>query len=59
MKQEKRKQISRELTELKQAIKEKCADCMCGQKTDCEIDDCSLYPFRPYRTRSRNDSDTN
>ena len=31
------------------AIREKCADCMCGQINEikmCPIEDCSLYPFR-------------
>ena len=31
------------------AIREKCIDCMCGQKHEvklCPITDCSLYPFR-------------
>jgi len=35
-----------------QAILAKCADC-CGYyidgRADCEIEDCPLYPFMPYR----------
>lgn len=38
----------------RQAILAKCYDCMCyyadGRK-DCEIPDCSLYPFMPYGTK--------
>lgn len=57
MRQEKRKQLSLELLTLKDALKLKCVDCLCGQRIDCEIDDCSLYPFRPYRKRSKVNSD--
>jgi hypothetical protein len=37
---------------MKQAILSKCFDCMGGYtdgKTDCNIPDCSLYGFMPYR----------
>ena len=41
-----------------QAILAKCYDCMGGfndGKQDCEITECSLYPFMPYR-KQINDS---
>lgn len=38
---------------LKMAIKEKCLDCMCGQKLNCEIPDCPLYPFNPYKRKPK------
>ena len=34
------------------AIKAQCFSCMCSYldgKVDCEISDCALYPFMPYR----------
>lgn len=35
--------------EMEKAIKAKCFDCMGGQKKiDCELLECSLYPFRPW-----------
>lgn len=35
--------------EMEQCIRSKCFDCMCDQKkTDCELNDCSLYKFRPW-----------
>jgi hypothetical protein len=37
---------------MKCAIAAKCWDCSCGQREEiktCEITDCSLYNFRPYR----------
>lgn len=38
-----------------QAIKAKCCDCMgffYDGKLDCEIPDCPLYPYMPYRQKS-------
>ena len=35
-----------------QAIKAKCCDCMgyyIDGRMDCEVPDCPLYPFMPYR----------
>ncbi|RJO60239.1 hypothetical protein C4544_05710 [candidate division WS5 bacterium] len=59
MKQAKRKKISLEITSLKQAIKSNCIECLCGQKMDCEIAECSLFQYRPYRKCSKIDSDNN
>ena len=42
--------LGKKLT-LKQAVLAKCADCMgkyADGKLDCEIPECSLYPFMPY-----------
>lgn len=48
-KSSKRKNILKNYREVEKAIKLKCFDCMGGQKkTDCELKDCSLYPFRPW-----------
>lgn len=33
------------------AIKDKCVECLCSQKIDCEINDCGLYKYRPYGVR--------
>ncbi len=36
---------------MKKAILGKCKDCMCDYvdgRMDCEIEDCSLYPWMPY-----------
>ena len=38
-----------------QAIKAKCCDCMgffYDGKLDCDIPDCPLYPYMPYRQKS-------
>lgn len=35
------------------AVKAKCLDCCCWQRTeisDCPVDTCALYPYRPYRS---------
>ncbi|MFA5197164.1 MAG: hypothetical protein WC437_01920 [Patescibacteria group bacterium] len=49
MKREKRTKLHSEIGKQKQAIKEKCYDCMCGsKKIDCLIEDCSLYRYRPF-----------
>jgi len=35
-----------------QAIKAKCYDCNgMGEINTCESDDCSLYPYSPYRVK--------
>ncbi len=37
-----------------QAIRAKCCDCMgyyIDGRTDCELPDCPLYPFMPYRKK--------
>lgn len=39
---------------MKAAIKLKCIDCCCGDKkeiTNCTIKECSLWNFRPYRSK--------
>lgn len=33
----------------KRAIKAHCLGCMCGVKIDCQIPDCPLYPYWPYK----------
>ena len=41
--------IIRRVRILETAIKKNCYDCMGGQKKlDCELETCSLYPFRPW-----------
>ena len=37
-----------------QAIKAKCYDCTCGYqdgRVDCEIYDCPLHPYMPYKKK--------
>lgn len=53
--------IIREIRVIKKAIKKDCQNCMGGQKRiDCEIETCSLYPFRPWAKRIlKNDSGKN
>ncbi|HEY9187490.1 MAG TPA: hypothetical protein VIR55_06265 [Ignavibacteria bacterium] len=49
--------IIRSHRKMEDAIKEKCFDCMGGQKRiDCELDSCSLYLFRPWSKRSKLES---
>jgi hypothetical protein len=33
----------------RKVIKLKCLDCLNDCQIDCEIDDCSLYPYRPFK----------
>ena len=40
---------SKECSQLRRAIKEKCSDCVCGQKIDCMVADCPLYNLGPRR----------
>ncbi|RPI50786.1 MAG: hypothetical protein EHM49_08065 [Deltaproteobacteria bacterium] len=43
----------------RQAILAKCADCMgyyLDGRLDCEIEDCPLYPFMPYRIEAQKSS---
>ncbi len=36
-----------------QAIKAKCYDCNgLGEQKDCDIEDCSLFPYSPYQNRT-------
>ena len=38
------------------ALKAKCLDCCCWQRTeivDCRVPDCPLYQYRPYRIKSK------
>jgi len=54
MKKEMRTQLIQRAKVLELAIIEKCYDCVCGaKKTDCEIDACPIYPFRPFRKINR------
>lgn len=42
-----RNELKQEVRKMKKAMFEKCIDCCCGQKRyDCEINDCTLYPYR-------------
>lgn len=52
-KQRTKKELREEGQFLKLAIKEKCLDCMAGQKISCEMPDCSLYSFNPYKTKPK------
>ncbi len=39
---------------LRLAINGKCYDCTCGQRLEikhCVMDDCTLYPLRPYQDK--------
>jgi len=42
---------NQKIMKLMKAIRSKCRDCMAGQHLDCQIPDCSLYPYRPYKGR--------
>lgn len=38
------------------AVKAKCLDCCCWQRTeiaDCLVDTCPLWPYRPYRNAEK------
>jgi len=40
------------------ALKQKCLDCVCWQRTEidnCGVETCPLYPYRPYQ-KARNRS---
>ncbi len=51
-------QIIKNIREIQKAIQLKCYDCMGGQKKiDCELEDCSLYNFRPWAKNNQNFSD--
>tara|TARA_B100000315_G_scaffold94826_1_gene87156 strand:+ start:9657 stop:9863 length:207 start_codon:yes stop_codon:yes gene_type:complete len=42
----------------KQAVLAKCYECMCGYndgKVSCEIPECPLYRFMPYKGTKQND----
>jgi len=50
MKQEKRVSLGKKNKVYQEAIKQHCYGCMGGRKkVDCEIDDCPLYEFRPFK----------
>ena len=35
-----------------QAIRSKCYDCSgMGEQKECDMEDCSLYPYSPYRVK--------
>jgi hypothetical protein len=49
MKREKKKVLTEFKMDVEKAIKFNCFDCVGGQKkTDCQIEKCSLYQFRPW-----------
>lgn len=49
LKSESKYKAIRIVRELETAIKLNCYDCMGHQKkVDCELDTCTLYPFRPW-----------
>lgn len=33
------------------AVRAKCLDCLGGRKYDCEIPECALYPWHPWKGR--------
>lgn len=50
----KRNELAKEIQELRSAIKADCIDCNGGQKkVDCEVPECSLYPYRPFPQNKR------
>lgn len=49
MNREKKKELTRFKLNVEKAIKLNCFDCMGGQKkTDCQLQTCFLYEFRPW-----------
>lgn len=52
MRQEKRRSLHKEIRDLKKAIKEKCKDCLCNQRFDCGMPECSLYRHRGLKINS-------
>jgi hypothetical protein len=34
------------------AVRAKCLDCLCGRKWDCEMPDCALYQWQPWKGRA-------
>lgn len=49
LKSQERFSLIKNIRKLETAIKLNCYDCMGGQKkTDCEIEGCKLYSFRPW-----------
>jgi len=52
MKHKTKKQLSKSVKAIKQAIKLNCYDCMGGQKkVDCEMKKCDLFSFRPWANK--------
>lgn len=46
------RQLRVELRNLKKAVRCECYDCMGGQKkTDCGLNKCPLYPYRPWAVK--------
>lgn len=49
LKKARKNNLTKHIIDLSTAIKNKCYDCMCDQKkTDCQLNACPLYPFRPW-----------
>jgi len=45
----KKREFVKIIRKFERAIKNNCYDCMGGQKKlDCDLETCSLYPFRPW-----------
>lgn len=53
-----KRQFVKIIRKLERAVKDKCYECSSGHKrVICEMDDCSLYPFRPWAEKvHKNDS---
>ncbi len=51
-------ELIRMIRNMQVAIKLKCYDCMGGQKrVDCELGDCTLWPFRPWAKNLQTNED--
>jgi len=49
----KKNQLIKIVRDFEKAIKLNCYDCMGGQKKiDCELEKCTLYPFRPWARKA-------
>jgi hypothetical protein len=54
MKRVKKKEVYGRLEDLQKAVKLNCYGCMGGQKKiDCGIEECALFPFRPFGKDSK------
>jgi len=51
-----RRHLAGETLTLAQAVKAKCAECMCNYvdgRQSCELHECPLFPFHPYNAARR------